>query len=73
MSDHDMKACEVYESEEVFDVVFPSCDESSEVVHPGKESLYFPSLAIASKLATILGSVFSSSSVRRDQFDPVTD
>jgi hypothetical protein len=29
----------VYESEEVFDIVFPPCDESSEVMYPGKELL----------------------------------
>jgi hypothetical protein len=44
-------------------MVFPSADESSEVVHPGEEPFYFPSFAIASKLASILGSVFSSSPV----------
>jgi hypothetical protein len=66
-----MQACEMDESEEVFDVVFPSCNESSEVVHPGKEPLHFPSFAIAAQLSAILGSVFSSASVRRDQLDAV--
>ena len=66
-----MDAGELNESEEVFDVVFPSCNESSEVVHPCKEPLYFPSFAIAAQLAAILGSVFSSTSVRRDQLDAV--
>ena len=58
-----MQACEMDEAEEVFDVVFPSGNESSEVVHPGKEPLYFPSIAIAAQLAAILGSVLSSTSV----------
>jgi hypothetical protein len=66
-----VQTCEVYEAEEVFDVVFPSGDESSEVVHPGKQPLHFPSFAIAAQLASVLGSVFSSSSVRRDQLDAV--
>ena len=66
-----MQACEMDEAEEVFDVVFPSCNESSEVVHPGKEPLNLPSFAIAAQLASILGSVFSSTSVRRDQLDAV--
>jgi hypothetical protein len=71
MSEHHVQAGEMYESEEVFDVVFPSGNESSEVVHPGKEPLYFPSFAIAAQLASILGSAFSSTSVRRDQLDTV--
>jgi|SRR5271155_1142021 len=71
MSEHDVHACEVYESEEVFDVVFPSGDEPSEVVHPCEEPFYFPSFAIASKLASILGSAFPSSPVRCDQLDAV--
>jgi hypothetical protein len=71
MSEHHVHACEMDEAEEVFDVVFPSCNESSEVVHPGKESLYFPSFAVAAQLAAILGSVFSSTSVGRDQLDAV--
>ena len=66
-----MDAGELDESEEVFDVVFPSIDESSEVMHPGEEVLYFPALAVAAQLATILGFVFSSTSVRRDQLDAV--
>ena len=71
MSEHHVQACEVYESEEVFDVVFPSCNESSEVVQPGKEPLYFPPFTIAAQLAAILGFVCSSASVRRDQLDAV--
>ena len=71
MFEHHEQACEMDESEEVFDVVFPSIDESSEVMHPGEEVLYFPALAVAAQLATILGFVFSSTSVRRDQLDAV--
>jgi hypothetical protein len=52
-------------------VVFPSGNESSEVVHPGKEPLHFPSFAMAAQFAGILGSVFSSASVQRDQLDAV--
>ena len=71
MSEHHVKACEMDEAERVFDVVFPAGNESSEVVHPGKEPLHFPSFAIAAQLAAILGSVFSSASVRRNQLDAV--
>ena len=52
-------------------MVFPSSNESSEVVHPDKQPLYLPSFAIAAALTPILGSVFSSSSVQRDQLDAV--
>ena len=71
MPEHHIQASKMDESEEVFDVVFPSIDESSEVMHPGEEVLYFPALAVAAQLATILGFVFSSTSVRRDQLDAV--
>jgi len=36
MPGQDVKAGEVDEAEEVLDVVFPSGNESAEVVHPGK-------------------------------------
>jgi len=71
MPEHHVQAGEMDEAEEVFDVVFPSSNESSEVVHPCKEPLYFPSSAIAAQLAAILGSVLSSTSVRCDQLDAV--
>lgn len=40
MSDQEVHAGEVDEAEEVFDVVFPSSDESSEVVHPREKPLH---------------------------------
>ena len=49
-----MKAGEVDETEEVFDVVFLSSDESPEVVHPCEEPLHFPASAVAAQLAGIL-------------------
>jgi len=48
-------AGELDESEEVFDVVFPSRDESSEVVHPGEEPFDLPSFLVAAELAPVLG------------------
>ena len=54
MSDQEVQAGEVDEAEKVLDVVFPSGDESAEVVHPGKEPLHFPSSAVAAQLAAIL-------------------
>jgi hypothetical protein len=38
MSDEHEQAGEVYESEEVFDVVFPPRDQSTVVLHPGEDS-----------------------------------
>jgi hypothetical protein len=66
-----MHAGEMDEAEEVLDVVFPSCDESTEVVHPGKESLHLPSSAVAAQLAPVLCSLFASTPVGCDQFDAV--
>ena len=63
MSEHHVEACETYESQEVLDVIFPSRDESAEVVHPGGEPLHFPSFAVAPQLAPVLSSLFAPSPV----------
>ena len=47
MSKENEETSEVDEAEEVFDVVFPSRDQSAVVVHPGKEPLDFPSAAVS--------------------------
>jgi len=47
-------ACELDESEEFFEVVFPSRDESSEVVHPGEESVDLPAFLVSAELAPVL-------------------
>ena len=41
-----MEAGEVDEAEEVFDVVFPSGDEASEVMHPSEQSFHFPASSV---------------------------
>jgi hypothetical protein len=46
-----VEACEVDKTEEVFDVVFPSGDETAEIVHPDEEPFYFPAPLEASQLA----------------------
>jgi hypothetical protein len=71
MSEHHVDAGKVDESEEVFDVVFPSSDESTEVVHPGKEPLDFPPFAITTELAAVLGLAFTPAPIGRDQLDAV--
>ena len=61
----------MYEAEEVFDVEFPSCDESAIVLHPGKEPLDFPSAAIAAQRTAILGLALAVGAVGRDHHDAV--
>jgi hypothetical protein len=58
------------ESEEVFDVIFPSGDKPAEVVHPGEEAFDLPSLLVAAKLAPIL--CFTSvATIRGNHLDAV--
>ena len=59
------------ESEEIFDVEFPSCDKSAIVLHPGKEPLNFPSAAIATQDTAVLGLALAVGPVRRDHLDAV--
>jgi hypothetical protein len=54
MSDHHVKASEMDESEEVFNMLFPARDEPAEVVHPGEGSFHFPAPAIAPQLTPAL-------------------
>jgi len=61
---------EVYEAEEVLDVVFPSGDEAAEVVHPGKQPLDLPSSPIAVQLTPIL-CLAAVASVGRNHLDVV--
>ncbi len=59
------------EAEEVFDVVFPSGNESSEVVQPCEESFDLPSPPISTEASTILRVAFSASAIGRDQLDAI--
>jgi hypothetical protein len=60
----------VDEAEEVFDVVFPSSDESTEVVHPCEEPLHFPPSAVSAQFARIL-TFAAVAPVGRDHLDAV--
>ena len=40
MPEHHEESCELYESEEDFDVVFPSGYEAAVVLHPGEEQFH---------------------------------
>jgi hypothetical protein len=54
MSEQHMKAGQVDEAEEVFDVVLPSGYEAAEVVHPREETLHLPAPSVAAQLAPVL-------------------
>ena len=71
MSEEHEKASELYEAEEVFDVVFPSRDESAVVLHPCEDSLDLPSAPVTPQRSAILGLLFAVGSVRRDHLDTV--
>lgn len=66
-----MKAGEMDEAEEVFNVVLPTGDESAEVLHPGEQPLHFPSSAIAPELPSILSLASATAPVGGDHFDVV--
>ncbi len=51
-------------------MVFPSRDESSEVVHPGEEPFDLPSFLVAAELAPVLG-LAPVAAVRGDHLDAV--
>ena len=71
MSEQDVQAGQMDEAEEVLDVVFPSDDESAEVVHPCKESLDFPASAVTAQLPAVLGLLFAIAAVGSDHLDAV--
>ena len=66
-----MKAGEMDEAEEVFDLVLSAGDESAEVVHPGEQPFHFPSPAVAPQLTSILSLLSATAPVGRDHFDVV--
>lgn len=55
------------EPEEIVDVIFPTGDQSAEVVHPREESLHFPASPIAAQLATVL-TLASAPAIGRNHF-----
>ena len=66
-----MKAGEVDEAEEVFDVILPSGDKAAEAVHPREEPLHLPAFSISAQFAPILSSAFAPTPVGRDHLDAV--
>ncbi len=71
MSEQHEKASKLHETKEVFDVVFPSCDQSAVVLHPGKDPLDLPSTAIAAQRASVLRYPFALGPVGRDHLDAI--
>ena len=61
----------MYEAEEVFDVVFPLCDQPAVVLHPGKEPFDFPAAAVAALWPSVLGLLFAVGPAGRDHLDSV--
>jgi len=52
-------------------MVFPSCDQSAVVLHPGEEPFDFPTAAVAAQRAAILRLLLAVGSVGRDHFNAV--
>ena len=65
------KAGQLHEAEEVLDVVFPPCNQSAVVLHPGKEPFHLPAAAVAAQRAAVLCFLLAVGPVGRDHFDAV--
>jgi hypothetical protein len=70
MSEQQLEAGQVHEAQEVLDVVFPAGDETTEVVHPGKQPFDFPAAAIAAQRSSIVD-LAARPPVGRDHLDAV--
>src|ERR1700686_310285 len=70
MPQEDDEATELEHTEEVGLVIFPSGDQSTEIVEPSEEALDFPAVAVAAQFATVLSALPTAIVlVRRDQPD----
>ena len=65
MPEEHEEAGQLHEAEKVFDVVFPSRNQSAIVLHPGKDPLDLPSAPIATQWSAIL-TLLAVGSVGRD-------
>jgi hypothetical protein len=57
MPQEDNEAAELEHGEEIGVVIFPTADESAEVVKPSEEPLDLPSTAVAAQFTTVLGAL----------------
>src|SRR5579884_215785 len=72
MPQEDNEAAELDHGEEVELLMFPTRDQSAEVVQPSKEALNFPAAAVAPQFATVLrGFSRAVAVVRGDQMNAV--
>src|SRR5216683_3803238 len=69
MPQEDDEAAEMEHTEEVGLVIFPTVDESAEVVEPSKEPLDFPAAAVTAQFAAVL-SVFPTTVVLVGRDEP---
>ena len=53
----DDEAAELEHTEEIGFVIFPTADESAEIMKPGKEALDFPAPTVATQFAAVLGAL----------------
>jgi hypothetical protein len=71
MPEEDYSAAEVEESSEVFSMIFPPDDETSEVVEPGEESLDLPTSFVSTERSSILCAANTVPPIRCDHFGPI--
>lgn len=55
-SQNNTHATEMYETQEILDMIFVSDHQSTEVVQPCEQSLDFPAMPVSAQLSTVLGS-----------------
>jgi len=70
MSEQHVNTGELDEAEKVFDVVLPASDEATEVVHPGEQPFYLPTMAVTAQFAAVLR-LASVAPIRRNHFNVV--
>ena len=71
MPDEDEEASELDEAKKVFNVIFPSRDQSAVVLHPGKDPFDLPAATVAAQWASILRLLPAIASIRRDHLDAI--
>lgn len=66
------ETAELDHAEEIDLMIFPTADQSAEVVQPGKEALDFPATAVTTQSAAVLSILPATIAlVRRNESDPV--
>lgn len=64
-------ACELYEAEEVFDVVFPTSDQPAVVLHPGEDPFDLPSAPVSAQRSAILRLLLPIGTIGRDHLNTI--